>query len=103
MSMLIAGRAVQGTGGGGLLILVNICTSDLFSMRTRGLVYGMESLIWAAAGALGPVLGGVFAELVDWRWCFILLVGSPEFGPKLLLTGNSPVFRHGNHCTGAIS
>ena len=70
--MLIAGRAVQGTGGGGLLILVNICTSDLFSMRTRGLVYGMESLIWAAAAALGPVLGGVFAELVDWRWCFYI-------------------------------
>ena len=33
MSMLIAGRAIQGTGGGGLLILVNICTIDLFSMR----------------------------------------------------------------------
>ena len=72
MSMLIASRAVQGTGGGGLLILVNICTSDLFSMRTRGLVYGMESLIWAVAAALGPVLGGVFSEFVSWRWCFYI-------------------------------
>jgi len=70
MAMLIAGRAVQGTGGGGLLILVIICTADLFSPRTRGLVYGMESLIWAAASALGPVLGGVFSELASWRWCF---------------------------------
>jgi MFS family permease len=33
MNMLIAGRAVQGTGGGGIVILVNVCTSDLFSMR----------------------------------------------------------------------
>jgi hypothetical protein len=72
LAMLIAGRAVQGTGGGGLLILVIICTGDLFSPRIRGLVYGMESLIWAAAAALGPVLGGVFAELVDWRWCFYI-------------------------------
>lgn len=72
MSMLIAGRAVQGTGGGGLLILVIIVTSDLFSPRTRGLVYGMESLIWATAAASGPVLGGVFSELVSWRWCFYI-------------------------------
>jgi MFS family permease len=33
VSMLIAGPAVQGTGGGGIVILVNVCTSDLFSMR----------------------------------------------------------------------
>jgi MFS family permease len=43
MSMLIAGRAVQGTGGGGILILVNVCTSDLFSMR------------WAYTRVLGDV------------------------------------------------
>lgn len=70
MSMLIAGRAIQGTGGGGLLILVNICTGDLFSVRTRGLVYGIESLVWAAAAGLGPVIGGVCAEIWCWRWCF---------------------------------
>ncbi|KAH7348839.1 major facilitator superfamily domain-containing protein [Rhexocercosporidium sp. MPI-PUGE-AT-0058] len=58
MTMLIAGRAVQGTGGGGMLILVNICTGDLFSMRSRGMIFGFESLIWAVAAAVGPVLGG---------------------------------------------
>jgi MFS family permease len=72
MSILITGRAVQGSGGSGLLILENICASDLFSMRTRGLVYGMESLIWAAVAALGLILGGAFAELVEWRWCFYI-------------------------------
>ena len=35
-------------------------------------MYGMESLIWAAAAALGSVLGGVFSELVDWWWCFYI-------------------------------
>lgn len=68
--MLIAGRTIQGTGGGGILTLVNICTSDLFSMRTRGVAFGLESLIWATAAAVGPVLGGFFSELVSWRWCF---------------------------------
>jgi MFS family permease len=36
MGMLIVARAVQGVGGGGIVILVNVCISDLFSMRKRG-------------------------------------------------------------------
>jgi Na+/melibiose symporter-like transporter len=44
VGMLIAGRVVQGIGGGGLVILCNICVSDLFSMRDRGKYYGEFSL-----------------------------------------------------------
>lgn len=54
MGMLIVGRAVQGIGGGGILILVNICISDLFSMRKRGQFLGIVSLVWALAGGFGP-------------------------------------------------
>lgn len=54
MGMLIVGRAVQGVGGGGILILVNICISDLFSMRRRGQFLGIISLVWALAGGFGP-------------------------------------------------
>lgn len=54
MGMLIVGRAVQGIGGGGILILVNICISDLFSMRKRGQFLGIISLVWALAGGFGP-------------------------------------------------
>jgi MFS family permease len=50
MGMLIAGRAVQGAAAGGLMILVNICVSDLFSMRDRSLFYGMLEFVWATAG-----------------------------------------------------
>lgn len=70
IGMLITARAIQGIGGGGLIILVNICISDLFSMRNRGTYFGMVGMVWAFASAVGPILGGVFTEKVSWRWCF---------------------------------
>jgi MFS family permease len=41
-------------------------------IRTRGIIFGFESLIWALAAAVGPLLGRAFSELVDWRWCFYI-------------------------------
>jgi MFS family permease len=70
--MLITARAIQGIGGGGLIILVNISISDLFSMRNRGKYFGMVGMVWAFASAVGPILGGVFTEKVSWRWCFYI-------------------------------
>lgn len=90
IKMLIAGRAVQGIGGGGLLALVNISISDLFSMRyeclptstqcaytnalnrSRGLYFGIIGMVWAVAGAVGPVVGGIMTQFVTWRWCFYI-------------------------------
>ena len=72
LTMLIAGRAVQGIGAGGLLTLVNIIIGDLFSARERGKYYGMIGMVWATASALGPVVGGVLTSNVSWRWCFYI-------------------------------
>ncbi|KAJ5692546.1 Efflux pump dotC [Penicillium macrosclerotiorum] len=72
MAMILAGRAVQGVGGGGIIILANISVTDLFSMRERPMYYGLFGATWAIAGALGPIVGGAFTTDVTWRWCFYL-------------------------------
>lgn len=59
----IAGRAIQGLGAAGLQTLVNICISDMFSQRDRGLYYGLTSIVWAIASGVGPIMGGAFTQL----------------------------------------
>ncbi|KAB8596114.1 hypothetical protein FH972_025823 [Carpinus fangiana] len=72
IGMLITARAIQGLGGGGLVVLVNICIGDLFSPRRRGAYYGIIGGVWAIASSLGPILGGAFTQKVSWRWCFYI-------------------------------
>lgn len=72
MTMLIVARAIQGVGSGGIIILVNICISDLFSMRKRGTYFGAMGMVWAVAGGIGPIIGGAFTSRVSWRWCFYI-------------------------------
>jgi Na+/melibiose symporter-like transporter len=69
VEILIAGRTVQGVGGGGLLILVTILISDLFHIKDRAKYYGLTGLVFALASSVGPVLGGVFTSTIGWRWC----------------------------------
>lgn len=69
MGMLIAGRAVQGVGAGGLIVLVNIVIGDLFSLRNRGAYYGIIGGVWAIASAIGPIIGGAFTEVCSPIFC----------------------------------
>lgn len=66
--MLIASRMVQGMGAGGITALVIILIGDLVGTRKRGKYQGFIGATWAVASALGPVLSGVLADHISWRW-----------------------------------
>ncbi|KAJ5627273.1 efflux pump antibiotic resistance protein [Penicillium herquei] len=72
VNMLIAGRALQGVGSGGITVMANICVSDLFDVQRRAAYLGIFGATWAIAGAVGPVIGGAFTTYVTWRWCFYI-------------------------------
>ncbi|KAL8647396.1 MAG: hypothetical protein Q9226_006445 [Calogaya cf. arnoldii] len=74
MAGLIAARAIQGVGGGGMLIVVTVLLSDLIPLRDRGTYQGYLNLIGAIGSTSGGPLGGLFVQTVGWRWVFLMQV-----------------------------
>ncbi|KZT52009.1 iron permease [Calocera cornea HHB12733] len=72
MTAMIAGRTVQGLGGGGILSLAEIIVADLVPLRERGMYQGILGSVWAFASAIGPPIGGALAQAGQWRWLFYL-------------------------------
>lgn len=67
---LIAARALQGLGGGGLMTLSQALIGQSVSPRDRGRFQGWFGAIFALSSTLGPLLGGLLSEHVGWRWIF---------------------------------
>jgi EmrB/QacA subfamily drug resistance transporter len=70
MTMLIASRALQGLGGGGLLTLAQTVIADVVAPRDRGRYAAYFATVWAASALIGPTLGGVLTQYVGWPWIF---------------------------------
>ncbi|KAI0077210.1 MFS general substrate transporter [Panus rudis PR-1116 ss-1] len=67
---LIIFRGIAGTGGGGIVSIVQIVMSDVVSLRERGKYQGIIGGVVALGFAIGPLMGGALAEKVSWKWCF---------------------------------
>ena len=94
MPILILARGLQGLGGGGIMPVVQTVISDVVSPRERGQYQAYFSGVWMAAGLVGPVLGGVFAEHLHWSMIFWINVPLALAALALLLPkmGKIPVF-----------
>ncbi|KAI1779316.1 MFS general substrate transporter [Hypoxylon cercidicola] len=80
-AMLIAGRAVQGAGSGGMTAIMGIVISDLVPLRLRSSYQAILAMTYAIGMAIGPVVGGAIVQNTTWRWVFYinLPVGGVSF------------------------
>jgi EmrB/QacA subfamily drug resistance transporter len=70
MSMLVAARALQGIGGGALMVTAMALIGEVIPLRDRGRYQGALGAVFGVTTVIGPLLGGFFTDHLTWRWAF---------------------------------
>jgi EmrB/QacA subfamily drug resistance transporter len=70
MTMLVASRALQGVGGGALMVTATALIGEVIPLRERGRYQGALGAVFGVTTVVGPLLGGFFTDQLTWRWAF---------------------------------
>lgn len=84
MAAMLGGRTMKGIGAAGTLVIPEVFIADYVPLRYRGQYFSLISAMWSLGAGLGPIVGGGFSGIGQWRWIFWIHV--PICGVALLAT-----------------
>lgn len=98
--MLIAFRALQGLGAGGVQPVAMTVTTDLYTLYERARIQGLLTAVWGAANVGGPLLGGAIVARASWRWVFVAPAPFALLAIAVLAVSYTDVDRRGSRAAG---